>query len=106
MNPNSTRNGAFVKMNGYCLRDLLLQISQILPLRRNATRSVRIVPRSNEPARIFVALDLKCDFFHHVPLLFHSRTDGCWVDERLYPNNFAFRAHHPRPVKMNKAHLL
>lgn len=61
---DSTRTGALLKVNGYRFRDLLLQITQIFPLRGNATRAIRIIPPRDEPARLLVTLDLKSDLFH------------------------------------------
>jgi len=72
MDADSTRNGAFVEMNCDRLRDLLLQIAQILPLRGDATGTIRIIPPCHEPARLLVTLDLKGDFFHCLHPLFHS----------------------------------
>jgi len=63
---DSTRNGAFVKVNCYRFRDLLLQIAEILPLRSDATGAIRVIPPCYEPARLLVTLDLKSDFFHHL----------------------------------------
>jgi hypothetical protein len=62
---DSTRSGAVIKVNGNRLHDLLLQIAEILALRGDAARSVRIVPPCNQAARLLVTLDLKCDFFHY-----------------------------------------
>jgi hypothetical protein len=59
-----TRSRAFVKMNCDRLGDLLLQIAEIVTLRRDAARSIRIIPPCYEPARLLVSLDLKGDFFH------------------------------------------
>ena len=64
MDTNSMRSGAFVEMYRYRLRNLLLQIAQVLPLRCDATGAIGIVPRCDEPARLLVALDLKGNFFH------------------------------------------
>jgi len=64
MDTDSARTGAFIKVNGDRFRDLLLQIAEILPLRRYATRAVRVVPPCHEPTRLLVTLDLKRDFFH------------------------------------------
>jgi len=61
---DSTRSGAFVKVNCDRVRDLLLQIAEVLSLRGDATRSIRVVPACHEPARLLVTLDLKGDFFH------------------------------------------
>jgi len=58
------RSGAFVEMYRDSLRDLLLQIAQVLPLRSDATGPIRIVPRCHQPARLLVAQDLEGDFFH------------------------------------------
>ncbi len=69
---DSTRSGAFVKVNCDRLRDLLLQIAEILPLRGDAACAIRVIPRCHEPARLLVTLDLKGDFFHYLEPLFHS----------------------------------
>ena len=63
---DSTRNGAFVRVNCDRLRDLLLQIAEILALRGDATLAIRIIPPCDEPARLLVTLDLKSDFFHYL----------------------------------------
>ena len=63
---DSTGSGAFVKVNCDRLRDLLLQIAEILPLRGDATPAIRIIPPCYEPARLLVTLDLKSDFFHYL----------------------------------------
>jgi hypothetical protein len=63
---DSTRSGAFVKMSCDRFGDLLLQIAEVLPLRRDATGSIRIIPRCHEPARLLVTLDLKGNFFHYL----------------------------------------
>ena len=65
------RSGAFVKVNCDRLRDLLLQIAEILPLRGDATHAVRVIPRCHEPTRLLVTLDLKSDFFHYLEPLLH-----------------------------------
>ena len=64
MDTDATRSGAFIKVNCDRIRNLLLQIAQVLPLRRESTGSIRIVPPRNEPARLLVTLDLKGDLFH------------------------------------------
>jgi hypothetical protein len=63
---DSSRSGAVVKVNRDRVRDLLLQISEVLPSRGDATRSIGIVPRCHEPARLLVTLDLQRDFFHYL----------------------------------------
>ena len=55
-------------MNRDRLRDLLLQIAEISPLRRDAA-TIRIVPRRHQPARLLITLDLKGDFFHYLKLI-------------------------------------
>ena len=49
------RTGALVEMYRYRLRDLLLQIAQVPPLRCDATGPIRIVPPCHQPARLLVA---------------------------------------------------
>ncbi len=55
---DSTRNGAFVKMNCNRFRDLLLQVTEILSLSGDAARAIGIIPPCHEPARLLVTLDL------------------------------------------------
>src|SRR5579863_2742855 len=62
---DSTRRGAFVKMNYYRIRDLLLQIAKILPLGCDATGTIRVVPPRYEQVRLLVTLNLKVDLFHY-----------------------------------------
>jgi len=38
MNADSTGSGAFIKVDGNRLRDLLLQVAEVLPLRGDATQ--------------------------------------------------------------------
>ena len=52
------RSGAFVKVNCDRLRDLLLQIAEVLPLRGDATCPIRTFPPCYEPTRLLVTLDL------------------------------------------------
>src|SRR5947207_2651253 len=61
---DSTRSSAVVKVNRNRLRDLLLQIAEVLALSSDPARSVRIVPPCHQPARLLVTLDLECYFFH------------------------------------------
>ena len=55
MDTDSMKSGAFVEMYRYRLRDLLLQIAQVLPLRCDATGPIGIIPRCHQPARLLVA---------------------------------------------------
>ena len=55
---DSTRHGAPVKMNCDRLRDLLLQITEILPLSGDASCAIGIIPPCHEPAGLLVTLDL------------------------------------------------
>jgi hypothetical protein len=64
MEANPARSGALLKMYRHRVRDLLLQVAEVLPLRCDAACATRIIPRGNEPARLLVTLDLKGDFFH------------------------------------------
>ena len=54
-------------MNRDRLRDLLLQIAEILTLRGDA--AIGIVPRRHQPAGPLVTQDLKGDFFHYLKLI-------------------------------------
>jgi hypothetical protein len=73
MDANSTRHGAFVEVNYDRVRDLLLQIAQILALRGDAAPAIRIVPPCHEPTRLLVTLDLKGDFFHYLIIISQTR---------------------------------
>ena len=84
---NLTRTRAFIKVNCDSLSNLLLQIAEVLPLRGDATRALRIIPPCHEPARFFVALDLKSDFFHYLCPLFHTLYYRRWI--RYTPFTFA-----------------
>jgi len=54
----------FIEVNGHGLRDLLLQIAKVSPLRSDAARSGWVIPPRDKLARLFVALDLQRDLFH------------------------------------------
>jgi len=70
---DSTRSGAFIKVNRDRIRNLLLQIAKVLSLRRDTTPSIRIVPPRHEPTRLLVTLDLKGNFFHYLdPIIPHT----------------------------------
>ena len=47
-----------IEIRGNRLGHLLLQIAQVLSLRRDAASPVRCVPGGYEPARFFIMLDL------------------------------------------------
>jgi iron donor protein CyaY len=64
MDADSPGSFTLIEVNGYSLRNLLLQIAKVLPLRSDATRSGRIVPPRDELARLLIALDLKRNLFH------------------------------------------
>ena len=64
MEADSTRSFAFVKVNGDCFRDLLLQVSEILPLRRDSAVSSGVVPRCHEPPQLLVLLNLESNLIH------------------------------------------
>jgi hypothetical protein len=68
MNSDSARSRARVKVNPDGLRDLLLQIAEILTLRGNTARFTEVVPTRDQPARLLVALNPKYDFFTHQSL--------------------------------------
>ena len=77
MDADSTRSGAFIKVNGNSLHDLLLQIAEVLALGGDAARSIRVVPPCHQAARLRVTLDLKCDFFHYlVTIIPYRRWSG------------------------------
>ena len=57
MDTNSMRSRALVEMYRHRLRDLLLQIAQVLPLRCDSTGPIGVVPRCHQPARLLVAQD-------------------------------------------------
>ena len=59
-------SGGFVKVNRHRVRDLLLQVAEILALCGDAAGAIRIIPPGHEPARLVVTLDLKGDFFHYL----------------------------------------
>lgn len=65
-------------MSRDCVVDLLLQAAKILSLCGDAP-SVRFVPRRNEQAGLFVALDLKCNLFHRMPYPIRSEI-RCYDD--------------------------
>jgi hypothetical protein len=69
LDTNSMRSGTFIEMYRYRLRDLLLQIPQVLPLRCDATRPIGVIPPRHEPSGLLVTLDLKRDFFHNRVLI-------------------------------------
>lgn len=48
VNPDAMRRGAVVEVNRHCLRDLLLQIAQVLPLSSDTARSLGVVPPGNQ----------------------------------------------------------
>jgi hypothetical protein len=72
METNPAGSGALLKMSRHCVRDLLLHVPEVLPLRGDATCATRIIPAGHEPARLLVTLDLKGDFFHALSPLFHT----------------------------------
>jgi len=72
MEPNPPGSGTLLEMNRHRVRDLLLQVAEILPLRGDAAFATRIVPPCHQPARLLVTLDLKGDFFHGLTPLFHT----------------------------------
>jgi hypothetical protein len=71
---DSMRSIALIEVNKYGFRYLLLQITKIIPLRRDAARAVRIVLPCHKLARLWIALNLKCNFFHQPDFsLFHKK---------------------------------
>jgi hypothetical protein len=82
VNADSTRRGAVIKVNGNRFRDLLLQIAEVLALRGDAARSIRIVPPCHKTARLLVTLDLKCDFFHSLQPIIPYRRCVVWESRR------------------------
>jgi hypothetical protein len=72
MQTNPARSGPLLKMDRHRVRNLLLQVAEILPLRGDAAWATRIIPPGHKPARLLVTLDLKGDFFHALNPLFHT----------------------------------
>ncbi len=66
MEPDAVWGVALVKMSVDCLADLPLQILKIPPLRGDATRAVRRIPRRHEPAGVPIVDYLERDFIHQV----------------------------------------
>jgi len=64
MEPDTAGSGAFLKIRRNRLSNLLLQITQVLSLRRDAARAIRRVPGGYEPARLLVMLDLQSNLIH------------------------------------------
>ena len=64
MHADSRRSLTFIEVNGYRINDLLLEIAKVFALRRDAARSVWIVPPRHQLARLLVSLHLKRNFFH------------------------------------------
>jgi hypothetical protein len=75
---DTLRSSSIVKVNCDGFRDLLPYVAEILPLRRDAA-AVRIIPRGHQPARPFVTLNLKGDFFHCLKLIIaYVRSNISW----------------------------
>jgi hypothetical protein len=86
MEANPAGSGALLKMSRHRVRDLLLQVAEILPLRGDAACATRIIPPRHEPARLLVTLDLKGDFFHALNPLFHTFRAGpppLWIPSAI-----------------------
>lgn len=62
MDSNAPRCVAFIEMRRDCFSDVLLQVLEVLTLRRDAP-AIGIIPPRHEPARFLIALDLKRDLF-------------------------------------------
>ena len=57
METNPAGSGAPLKMSRHRVRDLLLKVAEILPLRGDATRATRIIPPGHEPIARYAGLE-------------------------------------------------
>jgi hypothetical protein len=62
-----------IEVNGNRINYLLLKIAKVFALCGDTARSVWIVPPCHHLARLFVSLDLKCNFFHFPGLDYSQR---------------------------------
>jgi hypothetical protein len=70
---------AIIRVTGYRVDNLFLQIAQIVALSGNA--AVRAIPPRNQRSRLLIALNLECDIFHRQE--HPSQMSACTPVERV-----------------------